>query len=163
MSRDLKEAIENFKSVARPFQTMFEVVDQIDAAATDIRSIKDLEARKAVLVKEQEDAVEEAKDVRAKAKAYADQKVADAESKAEQIVVEARKTAESVLESAQRKASAVDNAALARDEASNQAATQAAEDLEFAKAELAKVDALAEATEKRLTKAQASISKLLEG
>jgi uncharacterized phage infection (PIP) family protein YhgE len=163
MARDLKEAIENFKSVARPFQAMLEVVEQLDAAATDIRSVKDLESRKATLVKEQEDAITEAKEVRTKAKADVDQKISDAETKAEQIVVEARKTAESVLESAQRKASAVDNESNSMILAARHQVDELTTQLESTKEELAKVDKLAEEAEKRLMKAQASISKLLEG
>lgn len=161
MARDLKEAIENFKSAARPFQAIVDILEQLDSAATDIRSVKDLESRKETLVKEQEDAIAEAKEVKAKSKTYSDQKISDAENRAEQIIVEARKTAENVLESAQRKASSIDNEANSMILAARHQVDELTDQVSFAKEELAKVDKLAEESEKRFIKAQEAIAKLL--
>lgn len=163
MARDLKEAIENFKSAARPFQAIVEILEQLDASATDLRTAKDLEQRAYKLKDEQETARAVLKEEKAKAKAYADQKIDEADKRAEEIVAEARRNAEAVLNSAQVKASAVENAVIEKQTAVDEYAAKTAADVELAKELLSHLDKQADEAEKRLAKAQASIAKLLEG
>lgn len=162
-SRDLKEAIENFKSAARPFQAITEVLEQLDAVATDIRAVKDLENRKQVLQKEQEEAAGEAKEERAKAKAYADQKTAEAEKRAKELVESAIDTSEKIVREAQAKAEDIQtsaNSEVLHAQYQVDSLAKAEEDLNQSIALKIKE---ANELEARIAKAQASITKLLEG
>jgi hypothetical protein len=141
---------------------MAEVIEQLDAAATDLRTVKELEGRAQTMQRGQEEALREIADEKKIAKDFAKAKVQEANIKADKIVSEARKTADAVLNSAQTKASAVDNELKQKEQESLDKLAKANEDLAFAKEELAKVDALAAAAEKKLIDAQAKIQKMLE-
>lgn len=163
MARDLKEAIENFKAVARPFQAMVEIVEQLDASATDLRTVKELEGRAKVMQRGQEEALKEIADEKKIAKDFAKAKIQDANVKADKIIEEARKTAEAVLNSAQVKASAVDNELKEKQDK----AEGRVKELEVRERELqdslAKLGQDTAVAEKKLQDAQAKIQKMLEG
>ena len=163
MASDLKEAIENFKSAARPFQAIVELVEQLESPANDLRVIKDVETRKQALAKEEEAFKELLTTQTEKLKVDTNQKIEEATKQAELIVVEARRNAENVLNSAQVKASAITNDTLSKEDKAKESLKALEADLEFAKQELAKTDQLALVAEERLVKAHKAITKLLNG
>ncbi len=163
MARDLKEAIENFKSAARPFQAIVDILEQLDSAATDIRAVKDLENRRQVLAKEQEEASHEVKEEKTKAKAYAAQKVAEAEKRADEVVMSAKEAADKIVQEALKKSTEIESETSARILDAQYRVDSFANAEEELQQSIALKIKEANELEARIAKAQASITKLLEG